>query len=626
MPRMDDAFLSHPPATPEHAVLQRALASVPGAASWRVILNHPLPLPGSRATAILVLDRAVIPILVRPGTEFRTPDRLAIEDAALDLADHHPNCRNLPVIPLLTVPDAINPTQTHPLPLPGASPSLEANRLLLPLLLHDIATTFPPPPSPPQPWSTHPQPWSASLLESARLLYLNHDLPELRHALAPTAALGQAIATAQAACDRAATDHRPTALFLTGPPGAGKSLCGLDLAFTIGAAYLTANPTLVHVLREALARDAGARGLALRAARQRVAAIVQALPHWRDRHVANPAPPGARIVVIDEAQRCWTRAQALAKTRKASTPLSDSEAGHVLDALSRREDGPVLIALCGSGQEIHAGEGGLAAWGEALAARPQWRVLAAPEALTAPEPRQRLPTLPHLTITPALHLHIPRRHRQPGTTAWADRLLAADQAGALRFATPSPLSLTRSLATLQETLRRATRGSQRAGLLASSHGRRLRAEGLGGQLAHQDTDAIARWFLDHPPDPRSSGALELAATEFAIQGLELDWAGLCWDLDLIPTPNGWAARAFRGDRWTRLAPAATEERRNAYRVLLTRARRGTTVWVPQGDARDPTRHPATYDAIAQRLLDYGASLLESLPPPSIDPTPARTLL
>jgi hypothetical protein len=406
---------------------------------------------------------------------------------------------------------------------------------------------------------------------------------------------------------------------------------GLDLAFSpgLGAAYLTGNPTLVHVLREALARDAAGHRLALRAARQRAAAVVQPLPAWRDHYAATEAAPGGRVTIVDEAQRCRVRAHALAKTRKAAVPLRDSEPAHLLDAMARRADGPVLIALCGGGQEIHAGEGGLAAWGEALRERPAWRVVAAPDALASSDARQRLPALPGLVADPALHLAVP--HRQLGaarTAAWADRLLAGDWAGARLLAGPDPpLLVTRSLAALREALRTA-RGGRTRGLVASSFARRLRAEGLSAALPHQDGDAVARWFLDAPPDVRGAGALEVAATEFAVQGLELDHVGLCWDLDLIPDGAGWAARAFRGSTWTRLRDEiAVQDRRNAYRVLLTRARRTLVAWVPQGDLRDPTRPPALYDAVADALLAAGAETLDTVAAPVEDqPLPAQVLL
>ena len=150
--------------------------------------------------------------------------------------------------------------------------------------------------------------------------------------------------------------------------------------------------------------------------------------------------------------------------------------------------------------------------------------------------------------------------------------------------------------------------------------RRLRAEGLGSTLAHQDEDAVAQWFLHRWPDIRSADALETAATEFSIQGLELDHVGVCWDLDLVQRGGTWLARQFRGTAWTTLHRAdAVSNRRNAYRVLLTRARRSTVIWVPHGEGRDPTRAPADYDATAAFLERCGAPYLDEAAPLVDDP-------
>jgi len=600
--------------------MQRALSAVPGAAGWHVALHVALPRPGQGLTAVFALDRAVIALLVRAdATRFQAADRRAVEDAALDLAEGQAGCEGLPVVPMLCVPGAMQPSAVRPLPIAGAGPPVEANRLLLPALLREIALGFPEPARALDParWAEAPWRWSPGLLDAACALYARHGVPELRAALAGGDALARAGAALQGWAARATAERRPTVLFVTGPPGAGKTLVGLDLAFgrDAGAAYLTGNPTLVHVLAEALARDAARRGLALRAARQRTSAVVQKLPAWRDHFAARADAPGSRIVIVDEAQRCWIRTYAIAKTRKKPVPLGDSEPGHLLDAMGRRTDGPVLVCLCGGGQEIHAGEGGLAAWGEALASRPAWRAVAAPEALAAPDSRQRLPELPGLALDPALHLAVPRRQLDAaGVASWTDLVLAGDWTEArCRAGTEPPLLVTRSLDAMCEALRAAARNGRMCGLVASSFARRLRAEGLGATLPHQDGDAVARWFLDRAPDVRSAGALEVAGTEFAVQGLELDHVGLCWDLDLVPESRSWAARAFRGSAWTRLRdPIAAQDRRNAYRVLLTRARRGTLVWVPHGDARDPTRPPALYDAVADALLRCGAAPLDTV--------------
>ena len=182
-----------------------------------------------------------------------------------------------------------------------------------------------------------------------------------------------------------------------------------------------------------------------------------------------------------------------------------------------------------------------------------------------------------------------------------------ERAEALAKANGVPFSVTRDLAVLRARLRRACRGTRRAGLLCSSGARRLRAEGLGTTLPHDDPGAVARWFLDRFPDVRASDALEVAATEFFAQGLELDAAGLCWDGDLVWDGTAWQARAFRGTGWTR--PRAAEKqvnKLNAYRVLLTRARYETVIWVPPGDASDPTRDPVALDRTASYLLSCGA--------------------
>jgi hypothetical protein len=318
------------------------------------------------------------------------------------------------------------------------------------------------------------------------------------------------------------------------------------------------------------------------------------------------------VVVIDEAQRCWSAQHAIAKTATRPSPLQQSEPAHLLDILQRRQDGPAIICLIGSGQEIHDGEGGLAEWGEALRTRPAWRVLAPAEALAATVPRQRLPDLPGLLCRPSLHLAVSVRSlRCAAGPAWVDAMLANDAAQARSLARGFvPFTVTRDLGTMRARLRRACRGSRRAGLLASSGARRLRAEGLGVTLPQDDPGAVARWFLDRFPDIRASDALEVAATEFFVQGLELDAAGLCWDGDLVRGEAGWCARAFRGTAWTRpRAAEKTMNRLNAYRVLLTRARYETVIWVPRGDPADATRDPRLFDTIAEYLLSCGARAL-----------------
>ncbi len=595
-------------------VLRDALATLPGARDWAVLLNYRLLRLGRRVDAILVTPGAVLVFrIVLDVSRFRPADRVAVEDAALDLADFHCGCRRMPVIPILVVPNGDRPRGGQPLPLWGAAPIVETTRLLLPGLLRDVAQGFPAVPDvpPPELWAAAPYRPVPALVEAACLLYARHDVTALTLAQAGRGGLARTAASVAEAVGRAEADGQNCVVFVTGQPGAGKTLCGLDLAFARpGAAFLTGNPTLVHVLREALVRDAAGRGMARRAAQRRMEGVIQALPRFRDHHVREPGPPPERMLVIDEAQRCWTAAHAVGKTRNRPVPLSTSEAGHLLDIMARRRGGAVIVCLLGGGQEIHDGEGGIAEWGRALAKRPEWCAVAPSDALRAEDPRQRLLPGPALAADDRLHLSQPVRSvHAPSAAAWVGAALSNQPQEANNIARTMgdlPFRLTRSL----DAMRRALhgRGTRQSGLLASSHARRLRAEGVGSVLPHQDEDAVARWFLDRWPDIRSADALEVVATEFCVQGLELDHAGVCWDADLVRTVErmGWQARSLRGAAWTTLGRAeAVSNRLNAYRVLLTRARFSTVIWVPRGAARDMTRDPERYDAVAEYLLACG---------------------
>jgi hypothetical protein len=356
--------------------------------------------------------------------------------------------------------------------------------------------------------------------------------------------------------------------------------------------------------------------------------VIQALPAFRDHYLSVDDQPPERLVIIDEAQRCWSGPHAISKTRNRPVPLADSEPGHLLDVMARRPGWSVVVCLVGGGQEIHDGEGGLATWGDALASRPGWRALAPIESSSAPDARQRLPPWPGLASDSHLHLRVPIRSvRAPSSSAWVGAVLGNDPAEAASIASAQggvPFWVTRSLPEMRAALRQ--RGTRSAGLVASSTARRLRAEGLGAVLPHQDDEAVARWFLDRWPDIRSSDALEVIASEFGVQGLELDRVGVCWDADLVRGHAlgevGWVARRFRATGWTRAGTDATLNRINAYRVLLTRARHGTIVWIPHGCTRDATRRPELYDGVADYLIACGAEKLDAIPRATEDATPA----
>jgi hypothetical protein len=581
-----------------------------------VLLEFGLLRLGKRIDAVLLTDRAILVL------EFKRDQADAnalrqVADYALDLFDFHEGSRRHDVVPVLVTGGAARRMEAGLLLGMGVSevqvlPPDALGEGLVALLRRVGAPRV----------ALDPAAWIAgayrpvpTIIEAACMLYARHGVADIAEARADQKNLRETTQAIRRAIAGARADSAKIVVFVTGIPGAGKTLCGLNAAFADDAArgiFLTGNPTLVHVLREALARDAAARGLGLHAARRDMLGVIQQLPKFRNHYVVNgqECPPD-RVVVIDEAQRCWSAEYAIRKTRDKPARLTDSEPGHLLDIVARQAGFAAIICLVGGGQEIHDGEGGLAEWGRALRARPAWRVIA-PQDVMAGDGRLMLGAVPALRTEALLHLDVPvRQVRSAAAASWVDAVLAGDAriaAGIADDAGGVPFWVTRDVWALREALWGLARGSRRAGLLASSGGRRLRAEGLGAELPHMDEAAVAHWFLDrYPDDVRASDALEQVATEFSCQGLELDFVGLCWDADLMRMGGRWMARRFAGTRWQVMrGDEAIANQMNTYRVLLTRARYDTVIFVPRGDARDPTRSPEGYDAIAAFLSSCGA--------------------
>ncbi len=617
------------------ACLRAALTAWPAAEDWLLVLEYPMRRLGLRIDAVLATPRAVLVLEFKAdATELTPADRRQAEGYALDLQDFHAASRGHVIVPILVATAARPAPATWPLAIGGATSVLDASATTLPTLLRDLWARLPPGRLDVAGWSAAAYRPVPGIVDAARTLYARNSVAEIADAGAEARNLRDTTAAILAACTRARTEGGHVILFVTGTPGAGKTLCGLNVVFGAErhdhATFLTGNPTLVHVLREALVRDAVATGMARIAAQRRMKAAIQALPAFRDENVPRADPPADRIAVIDEAQRSWSREYAIRASADRPVRLSDSEPGHLLDIMARHPDWAVIVCLIGNGQEIHTGEGGLAEWGAALSTRPTWHAIAAQAALADLVPRQRLPALPGLATDPALHLDIAVRSiRNPNAAEWAGAVVRGDAPEARAIAARHggiPFAVTRDLATLRAALRAQARGDRRAGLIGSSGAKRLRADGLGVELPHMDATAVARWFLDRwPEDVRASDALETMATEFACQGLELDIAGLCWGGDLVRLGNTWQVRDFRGTDWQVSRHAERQANRlNTYRVLLTRARYQTLIWVPQGSPTDRTREPDRLDAVATFLYECGAEKMEAKEGQGLCPwTPAK---
>ena len=613
------------------AMLRHALNALPEAGDWWIMLEYPMLRLGRRPDVILLAPHAIFVIEAKAGSTQHTPeDRRQVEDYAIDLHDFHSGCRGNPIVPILLAELAPVASVSPPLMLGhGVTPVQDANAKTLPNLLRelDAMAMGAGPRLDTVAWLDAPYQPVPTIVDAACMLYARHNVADIRAARTDAVNLRATSDAILREIDLARTQGRRLILFVTGIPGAGKTLCGLNTIFgtddTGRGTYLTGNPTLVHVLREALTRDAAEAGDKRSDARRRMESAVQALPKFRDHYVSQPTHvPAEQIIVVDEAQRCWAAAWAIAKTRDKPVPLTRSEPAHLLEAMARHNGFSAIVCLVGGGQEIHAGEGGLAEWGDALRAAEAegivWDVCAPPDLQRVSDPRQQLGALTRLTIIPELHLTIPLRQiRSSAAARWVDQVLEGDAAGALataRQAGEIPFRVTRNTGTLRRWLRDNAKGLRRAGLLASSGAARLRAEGFGAELPHMDASAVARWFLDrYPEDVRASNALEVIATEFSCQGLELDYVGLCWDADFIREPgrDAWRVRQFRGTKWqTPHKDEAISNQINTYRVLLTRARYETVIFVPRGDPSDRTRDPALYDRIAAFLIACGAAPID----------------
>lgn len=618
------------------ALLRRALVDAPG--DWRILLEYDLLRLERRIDAVLLTDRAILVIEVKHRATAHEAAALAqAEDYALDLFDFHAASRSHPILPVLVATAAPSRPVAPSLPLGfGVAPTVCCcNADDLGAMIRDALAALPPPTVPldPDTWEGAAYRPVPTVLEAATMLYRRNSVAEIAEARADAPNLTRTTAAIARVIAEARREHRHLIVFVTGIPGAGKTLCGLNVVFGAlrehGAAFLTGNVPLVTVLREALARNAASEGgKALSLQRDRARTALQNVHRFLEHYVLRPAEiPPERIIVFDEAQRAWDAAQATRDTQRRVSRLTVSEPAHALEIMGRHPDGAVIVALIGNGQEINTGEAGLAEWGRVVAADTRWHAVAAPRVLTAKAAAQRLANGPAdwLTLDPDLDLTVPMRSiRSVDGAPWVDAVLAGDQDHAAmiaRGADALPYLLTRDLDAMRCGLRGLARGTRRAGLVASAGAKRLRAEGLGVQ-----TDNVADWFLRRWPDVRGSDALETVATEYDCQGLELDLVGLAWGGDLLRHGADWRMQNFSGDRWKGVKSAAERDFiRNTYRVLLTRARYETIIYVPRGDAADTTRRPAEFEAVAAFLLGCGVRPLEAAPEALVVPAQAVLL-
>lgn len=419
--------------------------------------------------------------------------------------------------------------------------------------------------------------------------------------------------------------------FVTGVPGAGKTLVGLDVATRhmdaaseMHSVYLSGNGPLVEILREALVRDDVARARATgrrktkAAARQAVKTFIQPIHHFRDACLVDQRPPVDHVTIFDESQRAWSleKTADFMQRKKGRPGFHMSEPAFLISCLDRHPDWAVVVCLVGGGQEIHTGEAGISEWLNVVhTAYPDWRVHVSP-VLTdseygATQALERLAERSTTIFNEDLHLSVSMRSfRAENVSSFVKKVLDLEREGAAglyqEFRSRYPIVLTRSVDQARTWLKGRARGSQRYGIVVSSQALRLKPHAID---VKSPVDPV-NWFLNGKDDVRSSYYLEDVATEFHVQGLELDWACVVWDADLRFAHGGWEHHSFVGSKWQRiLQDSRRNYLKNAYRVLLTRARQGMVIVVPEGQVDDPTRASYFYDGTFEYLRSVGIPVL-----------------
>lgn len=614
-------------------ILKNVLSDAPSEAA--LFFEYSIPRLGRRIDVVLILRHVLFVLEFKVGERQRTISAVdQTWDYALDLKNFHEPSHSIPIAPILVATKASSGaisvgTTPHDDQLiepifSGTKNLKEAIAACLSFLDGpeiDISL-----------WERGRYQPTPTIVEAAKALYAGHDVQEISRSDAGAQNLAK---TSQRVCEiikDARATQKKCICFVTGVPGAGKTLVGLDVATRhidqsddLYSVFLSGNGPLVDVLREALARDevareeARCRKLRIGEARSKVKMFIQNVHHFRDDCLADiDVAPIEHVALFDEAQRAWDLQQTASfmKRKKAVLDFDQSEPEFLISCLDRHKDWAVVVCLVGSGQEINTGEAGIREWLEAIQRRfKHWQVYLSPSLTDieyqASEALEALENRPHTHQEDCLHLATSvRSFRSEHLSSFVNELLAlnVDAAQArLKELLPSyPVRISRDLAHAKAWLRQQARGSERYGMIVSSQAQRLKPHAIDVRVK---VDPV-KWFLSGKEDTRSSFYLEDVATEFQVQGLELDWACVVWDGDLRLEKDEWSFNSFWGSSWKRvLKPERRRHLLNAYRVLLTRARQGLVIVVPEGDPADPSRRSEFYDPVFQYLKELGVPVL-----------------
>lgn len=594
-----------------------------------IIFEYTIPRIGNRIDNIVIYKGIIFLLEFKVG-EKKYPS-YAIEqvtDYAFDLSCFHKESHNRLLVPILISTKAHSVKQEIRISKDNVLETICCNEYEIAKYITEVSLKFIQDEIIPDDWINSLYMPTPTIIEAAQALYLGHNVEDISRNDASAKNLNQTTKAINKIIDYSKAHNRKSICFITGVPGAGKTLAGLNIAVERQkiaedehAVFLSGNGPLVDVLQEALARDDAKRNhISRKEASRKVKEFIQIIHHFRDDAISVDTPPVEKVAIFDEAQRAWDE-QNLTDFMKKKKHIEDfnmSEPEFLISILNRHNDWATIICLIGGGQEINKGESaGIYGWFDSLRNNyPNWDIYVS-DKITDDEYSKghnfaEMTKNMNVNIIEDLHLAVSlRSFRSENVSNFVKALLDVDIDTAKRlyeqFNNDYPVFVTRNLDKAKLWVRSQAKGSQRYGLTASSGAKILRKYGIWVQNKIEATN----WFLNGKNDVRSSFHLEETATEFDIQGLELDWTIVCWDADLRFENGDFKHLKFVGTKWQNIKSADNIlYLKNAYRVLLTRARQGFVIFVPTGDETDMTAKPEYYDGIYRYLKSVGIKELE----------------
>lgn len=594
-----------------------------------IIFEYTIPRIGNRIDNIVIYKGIIFLLEFKVGEkEYPSYAIEQVTDYAFDLSCFHKESHNRLLVPILISTKAHSVKQEIRISKDNVLETICCNEYEIAKYITEVSLKFIQDEIIPDDWINSLYMPTPTIIEAAQALYLGHNVEDISRNDASAKNLNQTTKAINKIIDYSKANNRKSICFITGVPGAGKTLAGLNIAVERQkiaedehAVFLSGNGPLVDVLQEALARDdAKKNNISRKEASRKVKEFIQIIHHFRDDAISVDTPPVEKVAIFDEAQRAWDE-QNLTDFMKKKKHIEDfnmSEPEFLISILNRHNDWATIICLIGGGQEINKGESaGIYGWFDSLRNNyPNWDIYVS-DKITDDEYSKghnfaEMTKNMNVNIIEDLHLAVSlRSFRSENVSNFVKALLDVDIDTAKRlyeqFKNDYPVFVTRNLHKAKLWVRSQAKGSQRYGLTASSGAKRLRKYGIWVQNKIEATN----WFLNGKNDVRSSFHLEETATEFDIQGLELDWTIVCWDADLRFENGDFKHLKFVGTKWQNIKSADNIlYLKNAYRVLLTRARQGFVIFVPTGDETDMTAKPEYYDGIYRYLKSVGIKELE----------------